>query len=152
MCHTYLKEVKSKETDTTPAPGKKAPPKGKKLKDDPLFQVLLLEMETQLAHGTTKGFVMHPKMDMLKRLVVQHFGAKINDDGHESEDPADETRVMVFVTFREAVDEIVEALNLERPLIRAQKFIGQGTDKRGEKGLAQNEQQDVRKIILAAND
>lgn len=50
---------------------------------------------------------------------------------------------MVFMTFQEAVDEIVEVLNFERPLIRAHKFIGQGTDKQGKKGLAQKKQLEV---------
>jgi ATP-dependent DNA helicase MPH1 len=50
---------------------------------------------------------------------------------------------MVFVTFREAVDEIVDFLNQESPLLRVAKFIGQGIDRKGNKGLAQREQLEV---------
>jgi ATP-dependent DNA helicase MPH1 len=114
---------------------KKTTSKAKKLRDDPLFQAVIKELDLQSA----QGFSMHPKMELLKALVVQHFAEKLGDDGQETE----RTNVMVFVTFREAVDEIVEVLNREKPLIRANKFIGQGIDKQGRKGLAQKEQLEV---------
>ncbi|KAJ7293338.1 hypothetical protein C8J57DRAFT_1268767 [Mycena rebaudengoi] len=122
MCNTYMQELARDKEDA----GKKAP-KGKPLRDDPLFQ------SVQRLHG----FSMHPKMDRMKALVVQHFAENLGEDGNEPE----ETRVMVFVTFREAVDEI--------PLIRANKFIGQGTDKQGKKGLAQKQQLEIIKQFKA---
>lgn len=137
MCHTYLHEV-SREPDGEPGAGKAtAHAKQKKLWNDPLFRKVLGELDLH----QTRGFPVHPKMDLLKRLVVQHFGEKLGNNSGEEEDT--ETRVMVFVTFREAVDEIVENLNMERPMIRAQRFIGQGNDKQGRKGLAQKEQLEV---------
>ncbi|KAJ7783523.1 hypothetical protein DFH07DRAFT_726924 [Mycena maculata] len=131
MCSTYMHELARDKDDD--AEGKKKA--GKKLRDNPLFRPVLKELELQ----SLRGFPMHPKMERLKALAVQHFANKLDEDGQEAE----ETKVMVFVTFREAVDEIVDTLNLEKPLIRANKFIGQGTDKQGKKGLAQKEQLEV---------
>lgn len=140
MCYTYLQELsREKDEDENAGQGKgAAASKSKKLRHDPLFQATMRELENQ----RSRGFSVHPKMDLLKTLVVQHFAKNLADDDAE-ERSNEETRAMVFVTFREAVDEIVEALNFERPLIRASKFIGQGTDKQGKKGLAQKEQLEV---------
>jgi ATP-dependent DNA helicase MPH1 len=71
------------------------------------------------------------------------------DDDNEDGGNAQETRAMVFVTNRGCVDEIEEMLNEERPLIRATRFIGQGTDKQGKRGFAQKEQLDVGFLYFA---
>jgi ATP-dependent DNA helicase MPH1 len=131
MCYTYLQELASDKGDVD---GKKDA-KAQKLRTNPKFQALVKEIETQ----RNKGFSLHPKMDILKGLVVQHFGERLADEGENQE----ETRAMVFVTYRECVDEIVEMLNAEMPLIRATKFVGQGTDKQGKKGFGQKEQLEV---------
>ncbi|KAG6911756.1 hypothetical protein DXG01_000002 [Tephrocybe rancida] len=139
MCHTYIQEL-SRQGDEEVASGSgktsAAASRKKGLREDPMFQAVLRELNNQRACG----FSVHPKMDRLKTLIIEHFAQKIPDN---EEAAPDDTRVMVFVTFREAVDEIVDTLNAERPLIRAHKFIGQGTDKQGKKGLAQKEQLDV---------
>ncbi|KAF8499186.1 P-loop containing nucleoside triphosphate hydrolase protein [Russula emetica] len=111
------------------------------LNKDSAFQALMDELRLQ----KSRGFAVHPKLEKLKTLVVNHFGQRLHDDdGSNAEDRSDEgTRAMVFVTFRDAVDEIVAFLNQESPLLRATKFIGQGIDKKGNKGLAQREQLDV---------
>ncbi|KAG6832231.1 hypothetical protein H0H92_004196 [Tricholoma furcatifolium] len=138
MCHTYIQELShSADEDSSSAPGKAAASAKKKgLREDPMFQAVLRELEKQ----KVCGFSPHPKMDRVRTLIIDHFAQRLPDEG---DGPHDETRAMVFVTFREAVDEIVEALNAEQPLIRAHKFIGQGTDKQGKKGLAQKEQLDI---------
>jgi ATP-dependent DNA helicase MPH1 len=124
-----------KKTDGDEGGKKKTSSKAKKYREDPQFQAVIKELEVQ----RLRGFPMHPKMDKLNTLVVQHFAQQLGDDGREGE----ETRVMVFVTFREAVGEIVEVLNAQKPMIRASQFIGQGADKQGRKGLAQKEQLEV---------
>ncbi|KAJ6627172.1 hypothetical protein B0H10DRAFT_1780302 [Mycena sp. CBHHK59/15] len=141
MCYTLMHGMLNDTEGDGDGGAKKNASKAKKLRDDPKFQAVIKELELQ----RLRGFSIHPKMERLKGLVVQHFAEKLGEDGKESE----ETKVMVFVTFREAVDEIVEALNFERPLIRAHRFIGQGTDKRGEKGLAQKAQLEVIKKFKA---
>jgi ATP-dependent DNA helicase MPH1 len=111
------------------------------LSKDPAFQTLMTELRSQ----KEDGFAIHPKLETLKALVIDHFGQQLRDDDAStiSVQAGDDTRAMVFVTFREAVDEIVDLLNQESPLLRATKFIGQGIDKKGNKGLTQREQQRV---------
>ncbi|KAH8992001.1 P-loop containing nucleoside triphosphate hydrolase protein [Lactarius akahatsu] len=111
------------------------------LNKDPAFQTLMTELRLQ----KSSGFAVHPKLEMLKTLVVDHFGQRLRDENASDADVrvGEDTRAMVFVTFREAVDEIVDFLNQDSPLLRANKFIGQGIDKKGNKGLAQREQLDI---------
>jgi len=97
----------------------------------------MLELETQ----RNRGFGTHPKVEKLKELLIRHFGSKIGDDTEVNN--VDDTRVMVFSSYRAVVDEIVEELSRDRPLIRAARFIGQGVDKQGNKGLPQKEQLEV---------
>ncbi|THH21565.1 hypothetical protein EW146_g39 [Bondarzewia mesenterica] len=145
MCYKSLQEIAGSGRDS--GSGKSS--KQSKLTNDPNFKTLMRELEAQ----KTTGFTVHPKMEKLKTLVVQHFGQRMGDeegDGATADQGVgDDTRVMVFVTFREAVDEIVEFLNQESPLIRATKFIGQGVDKQGKRGFAQREQLDVIKRFKA---
>lgn len=110
------------------------------LAKNPQFQEILREAEEM----KKSGFPLHPKMDKMKTLLIDHFvrDAPENDDGQLA-DGGKDSRVMVFVTFRECVDEIVDYLNLENPLIKAAAFTGQGVDKKGKKGLAQSEQLEV---------
>ncbi|KAH9006014.1 P-loop containing nucleoside triphosphate hydrolase protein [Lactarius hatsudake] len=111
------------------------------LNKDPAFQTLVTELRLQKSNG----FAVHPKLEMLKVLVMDHFGQRLRDENASDADVrvGEDTRAMVFVTFREAVDEIVDFLNQDSPLLRANKFIGQGIDKKGNKGLAQREQLDI---------
>ncbi|KAH9049465.1 hypothetical protein EDB84DRAFT_1649374, partial [Lactarius hengduanensis] len=111
------------------------------LNKDPAFQTLMTELRLQ----KSSGFAVHPKLEMLKTLVVDHFGQRLRDENASDAEVrvGEDTRAMVFVTFREAVDEIVDFLNQDSPLLRASKFIGQGIDKKGNKGLAQREQLDI---------
>ena len=133
-CYESLKEAsRNKEDDDGEGKNKKS----KSLRDDPHFKTLMLELETQ----RNRGFRTHPKVEKLKEILIQHFGSKIGD---ETEDGGvDDTKVMVFSSYRAVVDEIVEELSKDRPLIRASRFIGQGVDKQGNKGLQQKEQLEV---------
>lgn len=114
--------------------------KPSKLKSDPTFQKLITNLET--AQKLPGGFGMHPKMETLKTLLVQHFAQRISE-GDEEDEGVNNTRAMVFVTYRECVDEIVEVLNQESPLLKVTRFVGQGVDKQGKKGFAQKEQLEV---------
>jgi len=94
------------------------------------------ELERQKA----TGFNLHPKMEVLLNILIQHFGRQ--------EEGLEETRVMVFSSYRAVVDRIVEELAKHKPLLRATRFIGQSTDKQGKRGLAQKEQQEVRASMI----
>ena len=91
---------------------------------------------------------MHPKMDMVKTLLIEHFAQKRLDkeDAVASgggDDLSGDSRVMVFASFRQNVDLLITMLNKENPLIRAVPFFGQGTDKHGNKGYSQKGQLEV---------
>jgi ATP-dependent DNA helicase MPH1 len=148
MCYDSLKALAEGDVPTSGAAkssSSKKPKKDSKMAKDPGYQAVMRELESQ--QRRPNGFANHPKMEKLKMLVIQHFasgGADVRPDG--SDVPTgdnDKTRVMVFVTFRNCVEQIVEFLNQEKPLLRVAKFIGQGTDKDGNRGFAQKEQLDV---------
>lgn len=101
------------------------------------------ELEAQRA----RGWGSHPKIEKLKSILINHFGSKITDEPGEGE--VDDTKVMVFSSFRGVVDDLVEELDKESPLIRAARFIGQGADKQGKKGMSQKEQLEIIKKFKA---
>lgn len=110
--------------------------KKSKLVSDPLFQDVIKELERQYSRGLSP----HPKIDKVTTLALDYF--TLCDEQH---DPTDEdtntvSKMMVFANYRMVVDEIVEALNQHQPIIRATRFVGQGTDKQGNKGIVQREQ------------
>lgn len=124
MCHrSLLENIKAQEA------AKKENAK-KTLRAKREFQDLIKKMKI---YESTK-FPMHPKMEKLLALILQHFS-----DG-ESVKKCGNTKIMVFTTYRDCVEDIVETLAEHKPMIRPMKFIGQGTDKQGRKGLKQREQ------------
>lgn len=125
MCYGYLKEIR--EGDTA---GKKA------IRKMDTFTNLMRKFDEQAA----RGFSIHPKMDLLRTLLVDHFVKQTADGENNPSVVHSQSRAMVFVSFRECVEEIVELLNKHSPIIRAKAFIGQGIDKQGKKGYAQKEQ------------
>ena len=104
---------------------------------DPAFKSVLREAE-HMIHSP--GYVSHPKMDMLRTEIIQHFT--------QARDRDFDTRVIVFVTFRGVVDEIVQCLNEHKPLLKATRFVGQGKDKGGGKGFAQKDQIEVCLMLI----
>ncbi|GAA6064429.1 hypothetical protein JCM10212_005308 [Sporobolomyces blumeae] len=84
------------------------------------------------------GYVGHPKMEKLRSMCIEHFKASSHEiDEYTGEKR--ETRVMIFCNFRAVVEEIVDCLNTQRPLIKATPFVGQASSK-GTKGKSQKEQ------------
>ncbi|KAH9914949.1 P-loop containing nucleoside triphosphate hydrolase protein, partial [Fomitopsis serialis] len=120
------------------------------LQKDRNFQALIKEIEDQ----KNRGFSLHPKMEKLRTLLIQHFANRMIDqedveDNDRGPSGAEDSRVMVFASYRDCVDELVEMLSKESPLVRATRFIGQATDKQGRSGLAQREQVEVIKRFKA---
>ena len=61
----------------------------------------------------------NPKLKALSEILIQHF---------ERANACDESsRAIVFSQWRDSVEEIVNALNINRPLLKPRKFIGQGS-------------------------
>ena len=91
-------------------------------------------------------FQLHPKMEKVRAIVLSH----IANDSQESEGGGS-SRIMIFAQYRQVVEELVELLDEQRPLIRATRFVGQGNDKQGNKGIKQKEQLEVSRRIHDLN-
>ncbi|XP_061077667.1 Fanconi anemia group M protein isoform X2 [Conger conger] len=91
----------------------------------------------------------HPKLQKLEDVVVQHFQMWAEStgpgEGSSSEGGAKSasTRVMIFSSFRESVQEIAAMLNRHLPLIRVMTFMGQASAGKGVRGFTQKEQLEV---------
>ncbi|KAI0034898.1 hypothetical protein K488DRAFT_83505 [Vararia minispora EC-137] len=91
---------------------------------DQNVQALMNELEKQSA----AGFAVHPKMEKLKLLLVDHFGKRLPDNEGGGIDD---------------IEEVVEYLEQDKPLLRPTRFIGQSEDKQGKKGMSQDKQQEI---------
>ncbi|XP_074852253.1 Fanconi anemia group M protein isoform X2 [Carettochelys insculpta] len=85
----------------------------------------------------------HPKLKKLEEVVVEHFKSwKGDTDKNTSETKFRDTRVMIFSSFRDSVQEIAEMLSQHQPVVRVMTFIGHATGK-SVKGFTQKEQLEV---------
>lgn len=134
MCYDTLKAMGENSGAEANAQNKyRAITRGEKYKE------LMLGLE-RLDH-----FPPHPKMKKLKSLVLDHLWTKgATGEGGGTGEFNPNARVVVFVSYRDCVEEVADYLNLEYPIIKATRFVGQGKDKGGRKGFAQKEQLDVR--------
>ncbi|XP_046711923.1 Fanconi anemia group M protein [Silurus meridionalis] len=115
----------------------------------PVFMDLYREMETMFL-DTTKGpgdqfFYSHPKLQKLDEVIQQHFNDWEKRSGNAAEPAAkaESTRVMIFSSFRESVQEIAEMLNRHQPRVRVMTFMGQASAGKGVRGFTQKEQLEV---------
>ncbi|NWX16912.1 FANCM protein, partial [Aegotheles bennettii] len=85
----------------------------------------------------------HPKLRKLEEIVIEHFKSwkKQCTTDSTSVDAAD-TRVMIFSSFRDSVQEIAEMLSRLSPVVRVMTFVGHSTGK-STKGFTQKEQLEV---------
>jgi ERCC4-related helicase len=90
----------------------------------------LLRMVKELSNEP--GFVSHPKITWVERLLLGHF-----------EDSAPDTRAVVFAADRESVKEVVARLARHAPRIRAMAFTGQTAATLASKAFAQRQQLEV---------
>uniref|UniRef100_A0A096M7Q3 FA complementation group M n=1 Tax=Poecilia formosa TaxID=48698 RepID=A0A096M7Q3_POEFO len=129
------------------------------LQRTPTFMVLYQEMETmfltppdgtwvthytqtQYIHNNKCPFIYsHPKLEKLEEVVLQHFNAWAQSSAETNDGVS--TRVMIFSSFRESVQEIASMLNRHAPLIRVMTFMGQASAGKGVKGFTQKEQLEV---------
>ncbi|XP_069008492.1 Fanconi anemia group M protein [Embiotoca jacksoni] len=115
----------------------------------PAFMDLYHDMEAMFVKpsaGPDEPFIYsHPKLKKLEEVVLQHFrlwaerSADNNGSGHQEVS----TRVMIFSSFRESVQEIAAMLNCHASLIRVMTFMGQSSAGKGVKGFTQKEQLEV---------
>ncbi|NXF82237.1 FANCM protein, partial [Sclerurus mexicanus] len=86
----------------------------------------------------------HPKLRKLEEIVIEHFKSwkKGCSEQDGSDSPTEDTRVMIFSSFRDSVQEIAEMLSRLSPAVRAMTFVGHSTGK-SSKGFTQKEQLEV---------
>ncbi|XP_041809701.1 Fanconi anemia group M protein isoform X2 [Chelmon rostratus] len=119
------------------------------LQRTPTFMDLYNEMEAMFVKpsaGPDEPFIYsHPKLEKLEEVVLQHFRlwAESLADNNGSGPQEEATRVMIFSSFRESVQEIAAMLNRHAPLIRVMTFMGQASAGKGVKGFTQKEQLEV---------
>ncbi|KAM6075004.1 Fanconi anemia group M protein isoform 2-T2 [Chlamydotis macqueenii] len=89
----------------------------------------------------------HPKLRKLEEIVIKHFESwkkgcsdQVTTEGTSVE--AVDTRVMIFSSFRDSVQEIAEMLSRLSPVVRVMTFVGHSTGK-STKGFTQKEQLEV---------
>ncbi|KAM9291412.1 LOW QUALITY PROTEIN: Fanconi anemia group M protein, partial [Morus bassanus] len=89
----------------------------------------------------------HPKLRKLEEIVIKHFKSwkkgcsdQVTTEGTSVE--AVDTRVMIFSSFRDSVQEIAEMLSRLSPVVRVMTFVGHSTGK-STKGFTQKEQLEV---------
>ncbi|NXB99110.1 FANCM protein, partial [Orthonyx spaldingii] len=93
-----------------------------------------LEKKKEFVYG-------HPKLKKLEEIVIEHFKSwkkGCSGDGRSAGD----TRVMIFSSFRDSVQEIAEMLSRLSPAVRAMTFVGHSAGK-STKGFTQKEQLEV---------
>ncbi|KAM3595007.1 uncharacterized protein V6R79_017061 [Siganus canaliculatus] len=119
------------------------------LQRTPMFMDLYHEMEAMFvkqAAGPDETFIYsHPKLKKLEEVVLQHFRlwAENARDNNGKDLQEVSTRVMIFSSFRESVQEIAAMLNRHAALIRVMTFMGQASAGKGVKGFTQKEQLEV---------
>ncbi|ESO09638.1 hypothetical protein HELRODRAFT_117169 [Helobdella robusta] len=79
----------------------------------------------------------HPKLKKLEEIIIGHF-TKFQNDGQE-------TRAMIFSSYRDSVNEITQLLNKLRPLVKPMSLIGHSSSVGGAKGFNQKDQLKVMK-------
>ncbi|NXT76982.1 FANCM protein, partial [Zapornia atra] len=88
----------------------------------------------------------HPKLKKLEEIVVEHFKSWKKGCSETDEVPAGSTsvgtRVMIFSSFRDSVQEIADMLSRLSPVVRVMTFLGHSTGK-NTKGFTQKEQLEV---------
>nr|XP_043903521.1 Fanconi anemia group M protein isoform X1 [Solea senegalensis] len=113
------------------------------LQRTPVFMDLYCEMEAMFVKpsaGPDEPFIYsHPKLEKLEGVVLQHFSLW----AESSADCNENTRVMIFSSFRESVQEIADMLNRHAPMIKVMTFMGQASAGKGVKGFTQKEQLEV---------
>ncbi|KAM6912243.1 Fanconi anemia group M protein [Xenentodon cancila] len=117
------------------------------LQRTPTFMDLYHEMEAKfvkLPDGPDVPFIYsHPKLEKLEEMVLQHFRVWAESLPDNNGPQGVNTRVMIFSSFRESVQEIAAMLDRHAPLVRVMTFMGQASARKGVKGFTQKEQLEV---------
>ena len=117
--------------------------KGSKYKreilDSDSFKKMMLRIQSWI---NNPNFVGHPKLDYLQGVALKHFADHAVDQGISRESSSSNTRIMVFVHYRDSAEEVVRLLKRSEPMIRPHVFVGQASA-RGSEGMDQKRQLDI---------
>ncbi|KLT45812.1 P-loop containing nucleoside triphosphate hydrolase protein [Cutaneotrichosporon oleaginosum] len=108
------------------------------------FQRILMDVEHEMTairkHREGKTLAdSHPKMQKTLELLLAHFAQAEEDE--QVHGVRNNTRAMVFCSFRECVLEVVDMLNEHPHLLKATKFVGQSQGKQEkDNGFTQKDQ------------
>ncbi|KAL9623793.1 MAG: hypothetical protein Q9160_002024 [Pyrenula sp. 1 TL-2023] len=111
----------------------------KEIKDHPDFKILMDRLRLWIRKD---DFVGHPKLSYLKEVVLNHFLDAGEGIGAAGGRPPSNTRIMVFVHYRDCAEEVVRVLKQHEPMIRPHVFVGQAAAK-GSDGMDQKTQLDI---------
>ncbi|KAH0544204.1 hypothetical protein FGG08_001649 [Glutinoglossum americanum] len=117
--------------------GKKGGKTRRQVVEDPNFQKLMDKAQELVSDP---AFVGHPKLEYLVGVVLRHFADSGAGQSSAGRAPSSETRVMVFVHFRDSAEEVVRILKRHEPMVRPTIFNGQSTSKGGSVGMSQKDQ------------
>ncbi|XP_016109943.1 Fanconi anemia group M protein [Sinocyclocheilus grahami] len=116
------------------------------LQRSPVFMDLYREMESMFATASREPrepyVYSHPKLQKLDEVVLRHFETWAESSDAKAS-AAESTRVMIFSSFRESVQEIAEMLSRHQRLVRVMTFMGQASAGKGVRGFTQKEQLEV---------
>ncbi|MCJ1242990.1 3'-5' DNA helicase [Trapelia coarctata] len=111
----------------------------RQIDDDENFKKLMTRVGAWI---NNPGFVGHPKLDYLQSVVLKHFVHAGDGEGAEGGISPANTRIMVFVHYRDSAEEVVRVLKRNSPMIRPHVFVGQANSK-GSDGMDQKTQLEV---------
>ncbi|KAI9765114.1 MAG: 3'-5' DNA helicase [Geoglossum simile] len=117
--------------------GKKAGKTRKQVVENPDFRELMSKAQRLVNDPAYMG---HPKLEYLVGVVLRHFADSGNGRNASGAVPPSETRVMIFVHFRDSAEEVVRVLKRHEPMVRPTIFNGQSTSKGGSVGMSQKDQ------------
>ena len=117
--------------------------KGSKYKreilDSESFKKMMLRIQSWI---NNPSFVGHPKLDYLQGVALKHFADHADGQAAAHGSLPYNTRIMVFVHYRDSAEEVVRLLKRSEPMIRPHVFVGQANS-RGSEGMDQKRQLDI---------
>lgn len=111
----------------------------KQIVNDEHFKKVMNRMQAWM---NDPEFVGHPKLSYLKSVVLNHFMDAGEGRGAAHGRPPSDTRIMIFVHYRDSAEEVARVLKRHEPMIRPHVFVGQAGSK-GSEGMNQKTQLEI---------
>jgi ATP-dependent DNA helicase MPH1 len=111
----------------------------KQIAHDEHFRKLMTRLQSWVGNS---DFVGHPKLSYLKTVVLNHFMDAGEGHGMAGGRPPSDTRIMIFVHYRDSAEEVTRVLKRHEPMIRPHVFVGQ-TGAKASEGMDQKTQLEV---------